>query len=227
MMSQQPGADTAAKRRASSLDEHRAPRRDAIVRAALEAIEENGPDALTGQIAERAGLARTHVYRHFGSKDELDQAVARAARAELTGRIRATLGAEGTPDELLRAPIGAMLGWAEAHPNVYRFLLKRSAGSSGRLPPQGALAADVIALAGRYLRSIVSDDIASQSDIDAAMTGVIGLVDARVLWWLDHPGVSRESLADDLTDSAWVLLDHYTRRVGIRLHRHDTIAFPG
>lgn len=193
------------------------------MQAALEAIEADGPHALTGQIAERAGLARTHVYRHFGSKAELDQAVARAARTDLTGRIRSTLGASGRPIDLLRAPIGAMVMWAQARPNTYRFLVARSAGSSGRPWPHGALAAEVIALARRYLSAF---GVTEADDLEAAMTGVIGLVDTRVLWWLEHGAADAEALSDELADSAWVLLQHYLRRVGVSLDSNEMVPLP-
>jgi len=223
-MAQAVGADTAAKRRACGADEQRTPRRDALVQAALAAIEEDGPDAMTGQIAERAGLARPHVYRHFESKDELDRAVARAARADLTGQIRATLGVSGTPDELIRSPLRAMLAWVQERPNVYRFLLRRSVGTSGRAVPQGALAADVTALVHRYLASVAAER-GSAVDLDAAMSGIIGLIDARVLWWLDHPDVDADALAAELTDTVWVLMDHYQRLSGIVIDRHQRIQF--
>ncbi len=63
--------------RSTRWDPHRRERRAAIIAAAIEAIEAHGPDALTGQIAEMAGVPRTHVYRHFDGKQALDLAVSR------------------------------------------------------------------------------------------------------------------------------------------------------
>lgn len=83
--------DTTAVRRAASRLPGRELRREQIIEAALSAIEENGPHALTGQIADKAGLGRTHFYRHFASKEELDLAVARHVHRELTAKIRLTL----------------------------------------------------------------------------------------------------------------------------------------
>src|ERR1700737_4405339 len=71
----QGGADTTAARRATSRLPGREQRRRQIIDAAIAAIEESGPAALTGQIADKAGLARTHFYRHFASKEDLDLAV--------------------------------------------------------------------------------------------------------------------------------------------------------
>ena len=57
--------------RSTRWDPHRRRRRAAIIDAAVTAIEEYGPDALTAQIAEKAGVPRTHVYRHFEGKHAL------------------------------------------------------------------------------------------------------------------------------------------------------------
>src|SRR5437588_3390629 len=100
-------------------------RYEQIVEAARTAIEEHGPEALTGQIAKRAGLARPNVYRHFSSKDDLDRAIALSAYQELRAEIRARLDLRGTPLDVIRAPIEAQIIWADKHKNLYRFLVGR------------------------------------------------------------------------------------------------------
>ena len=72
--------------RSTRWDPHRRERRAAITAAAIAAIEQYGPDALTGQIAELAGVPRTHVYRHFEGKQALDRAVVRRAGREILAR---------------------------------------------------------------------------------------------------------------------------------------------
>ena len=79
--------------RSTRWDPHRRERRIAIITAAISAIEEFGPDALTAQIAQVAGVPRTHVYRHFDGKQALDLAVSRHVAGELGDRIRAGLTA--------------------------------------------------------------------------------------------------------------------------------------
>src|SRR5262245_4527203 len=92
-----------------------------ICDAARAAIEEHGPEALTGQIAKHAGLARPNVYRHFASKRDLDHAIARRAYQELRAEIRTRLNLCGTPLDVIRAPIEAQVIWADNHQNLYRF----------------------------------------------------------------------------------------------------------
>src|SRR5882757_6900888 len=101
--------------RSTRWDPHRRERRAAIIAAAITAIEEHGPDALTGQIADRAGVPRTHVYRHFDGKQALDLAVARAAAKEVGESIRSGLATRGSARAIIHASISEHLGWIERH----------------------------------------------------------------------------------------------------------------
>jgi AcrR family transcriptional regulator len=81
--------------RSTRWDPHRRERRLTIINAAIAAIERYGPDALTGQIAELAGVPRTHVYRHFEGKQALDLAVSRHVANQIGQQIRAGLAGGG------------------------------------------------------------------------------------------------------------------------------------
>src|SRR5882757_7385897 len=93
--------------RSTRWDPHRRERRAAIIAAAITAIEEHGPDALTGQIADRAGVPRTHVYRHFDGKQALDLAVSRQAAREIGEVIRTGLATRGSALDVIRASINS------------------------------------------------------------------------------------------------------------------------
>src|SRR4051812_37684028 len=112
--------------RSTRWDPHRRERRAAIIAAAIATIEQHGPDALTGQIADMAGVPRTHVYRHFDGKQALDLAVSRHVANQIGASIRAGLATGGSAREIIRAAISQHLGWIEAHPNLYRFLAQHS-----------------------------------------------------------------------------------------------------
>ena len=114
----------------------------AIITAAIDAIEEHGPDALTGQIAEIAGVPRTHVYRHFDGKQALDIAVSAYVANQIGEQMRAGLATQGSAREIISAAIDQHLGWIEQHPNLYRFLaqhayvVKTSGDARGRSTPR-------------------------------------------------------------------------------------------
>ncbi|GIL27721.1 TetR/AcrR family transcriptional regulator [Actinocatenispora comari] len=199
-------SDTVAARRASrAAQEQHDSRRQAIVEAAAAAIEQHGNDAALGVIAEQAGVPRPHVYRYFESKDELDLEVARHATRRLRATIRPALYARGAPRGIIRGIITVVLDWAARHPNLYRFRV--------RLGPSAAIP-EFLDAVGAFLR----DNGRSGTLPAQAVAAIIGLIDASVLWWLDHP---RELTAADLTDrlgaQVWLVFSAAMREADISL----------
>jgi AcrR family transcriptional regulator len=200
-----------------------------ILDAARAAIEERGPGALTGQIAERAGLARPNVYRRFSSKGDLDFAVARCAYQELRAEIRTRLDLSGTPLDVIRAPIAAQVNWADSHQNLYRFLVSRGhQRSSQRTAERSDFAAELAAAGARRFPRFAEDPDAAE----VILVGLIGLVDASVLWWLSCPVDTRERLIDRVTGHAWLIIDQHLRKFGVYLDprspvpRHQRVERP-
>jgi AcrR family transcriptional regulator len=185
-------SDTIAARRAAGAADDRARRRERIVEAATRAIEEHGSETGLAAIADQAGLPRPHVYRHFTSKDDLDQEVARHAARLLSAWIRPSLTARGTAPEVVHGIIGQVLGWAVDHPNLYRF--RARLGTHAAVGELG----DAVAA---YLRATGYD----ARPPAYVVAGIIGMVDGGVLWWLDH---RTETTLDALTEwlAAQVLL---------------------
>jgi AcrR family transcriptional regulator len=196
--------------------------REQIIQAARAEIEEYGPDALTGQIAERAGVARPNVYRYFSSKDDLDLAVARSAYQELRAEVRGRLKLCGTAHDVIRAPIAAQVSWADSHPNLYRFLGSRGFQRSSwqRKAERRGFSAELLAAARRYFPRFAENSHAAT----AIVIGISGLIDASILEWLNWPTESREQLIDRLTTQAWLIIDHYLRGIGAYLD--PTVPLP-
>jgi AcrR family transcriptional regulator len=181
-------------------------RYDQILEAARTAIEEHGPDALTSQIAEFAGLARPNFYRHFASKDDLGRALARSTYRELRAKIEARLGLPGTPLEVIRALIATQVVWADSHPNLYRFLVSRGyQRRSQQVIEHSELSAEIMAAAARYFPRLADYPDA----VETTIVGLIGLFDASVLRWLSDPVGTREELIDRLTAQAWLILEDH------------------
>lgn len=200
-------------------------RREQIVEAARAAIEEHGPDALTGQIAQRAGLARPNVYRHFSSKDELDLAVARSAYRDLRAEVRTRLNLPGTALDGIRAQVAAYVTWADRHPNLFRFVVSRGyqRSSEPRGLEAGNFAAALAANAARYFPPLAEDLDAAE----ATLVALIGLFDASVLRWLSRPIRTREQFTDWLTAQAWLILDYHLRQIGVCIDPAVPLPSPG
>ena len=84
---------------------------NALTLPALQAMKREGRkivgvvawDFQMAQIADRAGLSRTVVYRHFADRADLDAAVQARALELLRAELVPALGFEGTPVEIIRA----------------------------------------------------------------------------------------------------------------------------
>ncbi|MGH8961010.1 MAG: TetR/AcrR family transcriptional regulator [Jatrophihabitantaceae bacterium] len=212
--------------RSTRWDPHRRERRIAIINAAVAAIEQHGPDALTGQIAELAGVPRTHVYRHFDGKQALDLAVSRHVAGELGGRIRAGMTRPGSPREIISASIEGHLGWIEAHPNLYRFLAQHSYVVAETGTPsddaKAVFAAELTALLQGYMRLLDVDT----GPAERVIVGVVGMVDATAAWWLEHRDVPRAELTAALTDQVWLVIDSTARSLGLVLDPDRALPAP-
>jgi AcrR family transcriptional regulator len=213
--------------RSTRWDPHRRERRLAIIRAAIESIEESGPDVLTAQIAEKAGVPRTHVYRHFDGKQALDLAVSRYVAREIGESIRAGLGTTGSPRAIIGGAIDQHLRWIEAHPNLYRFLAQHAyavanTGSPAADDAKTAFAAELTTLLQRYMAMFGVDT----SPAERVIIGVVGMVDSTAAWWLEHPDVPRSELTAQLTAQTWLVIDHTARALGLVLDPDQPLPAP-
>lgn len=217
-------ADTSSARRATSLAGHRAPRRELIIRAAARAIEEYGPDAGTGQIAELAGVARPHVYRHFSSRDELLLEVARYAAGDLKATVRPSLTRSGTPLEVIRGLVDASVGWAADHPGLYRFITERKQTRDLHRDRIGRshFLGEIVEAADAYLGAA-----GLTSPPDGVVAGLMGMGDASIIWWLDHRDEPRDVLVDRLTRQVWLILKAMLRDLGAEVPDELTLTRPG
>jgi AcrR family transcriptional regulator len=190
----------------------------AIIDAAIAAIEEHGPDVLTAQIAEQASVPRTHVYRHFEDKAALDLAVSTHVANQIGERVRAGLARGGTARAIIAGAVDQHLGWVEEHPNLYRFLAQhsyrvRTEAGDGAGDAKAVFAAELTALLSGYMSAFGVDS----APAERVVVGVVGLVDATAAWWLGHPDLPRATIAAELADQVWLLIDRTNRQLGLAL----------
>jgi AcrR family transcriptional regulator len=203
---------------------HNEERREQILDAALDSLEDAGPgvDVHVQDIAERAGLSRTVVYRHFDDRADLDRAV----RAEILDRLWAALIPEvtldGTIPEIAERIVSTYVGWTVAHPALHRFA--ESDSSQGEEDPlQEGLAriagqvADLITTAIDLLGLEPSED--ERAAVDPLVFGLVGAVFAAVRRWMARPERTPPApvFVSMVTESAWHLLEGFGRRLGIEL----------
>jgi AcrR family transcriptional regulator len=176
-------------------------------------IEEFGPAVGMSQIAERAGVPRPHLYRLVASKDELDDQVTRMAADELVARVGPAMSLPGTPLDIARGSIGAAVAWAAEHPNLYRFVAARQQTKALHRTRLGRrrFFNTVVEAVTAYLRSSnIEQDVP-----DGVLAGLMGMVDAGIIWWLDHHDEEQGQVIDRLARQVWLIIRDALLQLGL------------
>ena len=98
---------------------------NALIAAALAAVEQEGPDAVSlRDIAQTLGVSRAAPYRHFADRDALLAAVAARGFEDLNVGYEAALAAEGDGREKLRAAGRVYLDFARRRPGLFRLMFE-------------------------------------------------------------------------------------------------------
>lgn len=117
---------------------HHGDLRNALLDAGLELTRGGGPDAVTvREVARRAGVVPTAVYRHFADRDALVGAIALRVQQQVAERMRETAspaealgGRAGSARGRLRAVGLGYIGFALAEPGWFELAF----GSASALP---------------------------------------------------------------------------------------------
>jgi AcrR family transcriptional regulator len=95
------------------------PRARAIVAAARDLLEREGPDGLTmRRLGEAVGMRAPSLYKHFPDKAAVELALIESGFAELAARFETALANDGS----LLAIAAVYRDFARAHPHLYRLM---------------------------------------------------------------------------------------------------------
>ncbi|MFE3316973.1 TetR/AcrR family transcriptional regulator [Nocardia sp. NPDC059195] len=202
---------------------HNDSRRERIVLAAVELIEQApaGVEVPIIQIAEHAGLAKSVVYRQFAGRDELDRRV----RSEIADRFVADIEdaldiAEGSIHEILVRTIGGVVTWIQDHPRLHEFL---RTGPSETDPEIDAMSALITTIAGSA-RALVTGlagvvGVTDEASADTMTFAIVSMTEATVTRWANdpNPALTRDQLIEEVASYAWHVVDGVARRHGLNL----------
>jgi AcrR family transcriptional regulator len=195
-------------------------RRAEFVDAALEAIAEHGPDVSTEQIAERAGVARTRLYKHFDGAADLQRAIAERAAELVTAELQPLWHPSGSPTEMISTVIATHLRWLIGHIHLHRYLAR---AAPGPVDVRGTIARHLSSLFAGYLTAFGRDP----APADTIAFGLVGYVESATTRWLDHPGaLTLDQLTAQLSGTIWAMLDHTLRAVGVELDPDRPLPLP-
>lgn len=201
-------------------DKHNQQRRQQILDAALAVIEAGAPGAEfhVQQIAQRAGLNRTVVYRHFDDRADLDRAIRAHILDDLTAGLMPVVSLEGTINETIRRIIGTYVEWVVAHPALHAFAIQELSGPFERGTDRIAGAVVELLQVATALLGVELDDDESAL-LEPLAHGLVGAVFGAVRHW-----VSRSPRRPDarrvvglLAQSVWSMLDGHARHLGLTL----------
>ncbi|MGW9552926.1 TetR/AcrR family transcriptional regulator [Nocardiopsis sp. NPDC055551] len=173
-------------------------RRKAILDAADRVIQREGHEASMLAIATEAGISKPILYRHFGDKGGLYQALARRHVDPLIERIRAELHQHTDFEIRARATVGAYLSMISQNLNLYRFLMDRATSEDVRTRSDLGL---MVRRLGEELADLllIENRIQGRLRAQIAAHAVVGMVQAAGEWWLEHPEVGEDEIIENLT----------------------------
>ncbi|HEY3724723.1 MAG TPA: helix-turn-helix domain-containing protein [Acidimicrobiia bacterium] len=162
----------------------RAERREALLDAAVALVTSGDVAAVSmDTVAERAGVSRPLVYKHFASRDELLAAVYRREAAHLHRRLALEVGAADSLDDMFRTLIRGALRASERGD---LFAALRSAGgwNRGLRHEQRARDVDTVrAFAARAVHELGIDRRAAT----AATATLLATIDPVLAQWRLRP----------------------------------------
>jgi AcrR family transcriptional regulator len=173
----------------------------ALVRAAMELLEESGEAELSLRaVARRAGVSPAAPYRHYADREALVSAVAAVGYRELAERLAAAHPAPSTPDQLASVAI-AYVQFALERPALFRIMFGEPCDRDN---DERVAATAAVSL---YVRSIVERTF-PQADAEALATAVWALVHGFAFLYLDGKldSATPSVVADRVTAAIQALL---------------------
>ena len=205
-MSRRNRSNPGKRRPSAELLARKAAKRQELLDAADRAIRRSGPAVSMDEIAAEASTAKPVLYRYFGDKGGLYQALAQRYVQQVMAAVRNALEEQedSGPRARLEAGIDAYLALVEDSPEVYRFLMHRAV--TERAEAQ-ATVADFIRALGGELAAVLSEDLIRR-DVDAHASepwarGIVGMVQVAGDWWLEQKSMTRHRLVEHLVTLVW------------------------
>ncbi|MFJ8940297.1 TetR/AcrR family transcriptional regulator [Streptomyces sp. NPDC102365] len=224
-MADRTGGEPQTDGRSTRWDDHKARRQVDLVDAAVALIEDEGTRFKLQRLAERVGLPRSVLYRHFKDRATLDELIRRRVVESFMRGIEPTLSFDGTIEESVRRVVGAHLDWVAQHPRLYAYM-----GVGEHAMGDGSLVADTKAAIALMLSERFADVLKAlgvpQAPIRSVAIGIVGFVDTCVNQWVrdERRELSEEELREMLCRSVWAVLDATLRSLGVELSPQQRVA---
>ncbi|MEU0538706.1 TetR/AcrR family transcriptional regulator [Nocardia sp. NPDC005978] len=205
--------------------DHNLERRRAIMAALIALIEESEPGAEIPLqlIAERAGIRRSVVYRHFTDRKDLDAKTREFAVESNVDRLLPTLDLSDSLYDTVSGIVGPYVALVEAHPRLHEWV-EHGPGShdpAGRAVVTGTKAAIAERVSTLFSMSMALLDI-QEPGVEIAAFAVVSMADGAITRWMrtiprEYPAAEVTRL---LTDSICYMIDGHARAHGVEIDPH-------
>ncbi len=204
--------------------DHNEERRLHVLEAAIALIEEQplGSELRVQQIAERAGLVRTVVYRLFSNRADLNRAVQVHIVGMIRERLDSTMVLSGSIEQIVHGVVGGYVDWVAEHPHLHEMAQRALGdGEPGELDRVvDKLGSDISNLfqAGA---SLLGQELNEEqlNTLDLLTVGLIGQVRGSVNQWVRRPErtLTPRALTAMLSRWIWYQIDGQAREIGVEL----------
>jgi AcrR family transcriptional regulator len=187
-----PAAPSRVDGRASRWNDHRATRRNELVRAAVKSVRRRGADVSMDELASDIGTSKSILYRYFTDKAGLQRAVGQVVLDRMLGELTDASRRVGGPRERIRSMVDVYLGMVDDAPHLYAFVTAPGEAAAGEVR---GFVDEIDVLVARTLVPTVlgldsdasPDDLSGDEAVRATLwaAGVVGTVRAVAERWLD------------------------------------------
>jgi AcrR family transcriptional regulator len=206
---------------------HNEERRRQIIAAAVAVIAEGEPGAElhVQQIAQRAGVNRTVVYRYFADRADLDLAIQQAIVAQLWERLLPAVTLDGTVPQIIDRIVGTYVEWAVSHPALHH-VVDHDYGSGALEQALDEIASEIGGIVSFAIAALGGTLDFDEAELDPLMHGLVGAVFGSVRRWLNRPQrtLSAERLQATVSQSVWFVLEGHARLAGVTLDPELTVS---
>jgi AcrR family transcriptional regulator len=150
------------------------------------------------EIAALAEISKPMLYTYFGSKEGLYLAYLDQTGRELVERLQRAADTDDAPLTALRARIVEFLAFVEEYRDGWIVLFRGTTTSSAPVAAEVAALREQVVAA---VRTMVEDAGPAPAQLprlssDGVAHAIVGAGESLANWWLEHPGVPREEVAD-------------------------------
>jgi AcrR family transcriptional regulator len=183
-------------------EEGRTAKRDQLLEAAIRVVRRDGPGASMDDIAREAGITKPIIYRAFGDREGLVQAVADHFADELAAALAEPMNrADTTYREAVALTIDSYLAFIERDPKIVRFLVSRDYGDPNNATPR--LIQKICALVARSIGDQLHRNGLDTGVAEPWAYAIVGAVHLAGDRWLENKTMTRSRLVGYLTALVW------------------------